>query len=628
MESEKSRQTFDDWFLFLFLTCVCVVQSISLGLSLREGLGFRPIEFYSPIVTGVLSITIFLYNKKSGFQLSVDRKELLLFVGVFTVTFIFRKYFAPTSSIWCDEDLQYQYSLERAPVVAGLVQHQPPLDMAISRFVITFFGLSEGTVRFSANLFSSVAAGLIAVFSFQTLNSMIVAILFAALFSLHPVVATFGFEARPISLGLTAIILVLSRASRVFDTSFEPQRRQWLCGLGASFLCLIALGLQPPFLLLAMSLGIFIIPELAVQKKIWIVSQWVAAIVLFLPIQIFIFHHAPQRFYRLGGNIVEDILGQYQWSNFAEPLRVYGALIVLAGLLALLQSLRPQAERKFIQANVFFFVVFGFFLSILIPFFKAEVRWTLFIYYIVFAWPVSIFAFIMAVAGSRALRRPRLIGVILLLVIPFILLSTQGAYRPIRGDFRSVAHYIKSSDLANQRLALLQTCIFIQSGYCTTWPTGANVYLGGEGLKSGGKLDFAEKDTLTWWSDFLKLRLAQTPNLILEVERWLGPADFQIEWPLNKFGVEHKPFFFVDVFIIRGEGADAPRDALKKLVLLLEALDQLSMAHKIETTRFLDLMFPALQTLGESDRAAKIDAERSARLLRVGEPNGTFYTKR
>ncbi|MGZ3707948.1 MAG: hypothetical protein ACXWPM_03865, partial [Bdellovibrionota bacterium] len=304
------------------------------------------IEYYFPCL--FLAISVLCVRALPQKSPTRPGRHALFFASVFAAFFAYRLWIAPSSSLWLDENLQILTSLELPPVSAGLRQHQPPLEFALMRTIFAVAGFSETSVRLSAMVFSALGAALVGFLYVLVTEDFILAAAASLFFSFNSVVGHYGSEARPISMGLATSLLVLCACARFFKDRMM-NRAAWIQGFAASVLSLFSLGLQPPFLLFSLSAVTLAFPKFRLREKLWLVSQWTGALLVFLPVQIWIFRFAPPRFSRIGAAGVQSLANQLRWNNFSDPWKMYGAPLVLTVILgagAFAFGLRSKRRSK------------------------------------------------------------------------------------------------------------------------------------------------------------------------------------------------------------------------------------------------------------------------------------------
>ncbi|MGZ3904092.1 MAG: glycosyltransferase family 39 protein [Bacteroidia bacterium] len=137
----------------------------------------------------------------------LPQKRLTWFFLLFIINILFKSLYLDFCGYWYDESITVFQSGQDW----GHIKHisewdfNPPLHIYFIWIWRHFFGISEYSIRFTSALFSSLAAGMIFVFSDRFFNRL-TAILSALIFSSSSVILFFAHEARSYSLILLLVL--------------------------------------------------------------------------------------------------------------------------------------------------------------------------------------------------------------------------------------------------------------------------------------------------------------------------------------------------------------------------------------------------------------------------------------
>lgn len=353
-------------------------------------------ELYWPLAFAALLFLFFYKEKKflSSFSMAVFCKKNADTFLVFVLVLILRICLFDQVELWVDEDYQAYSSIIHRALIAGVWQHQPPLDMVFTKIGTLLSNESLWGLRLHAVLFSSLASALLYDQVKKFSDSKFIAALSTLFFSLHLIVIRYGYEARPISLGLLSCISFLGVYLSLLaekENSFFNKTPVFNCLI--TFLFLNALGMQP-VILTGTALGFLLLYYL--NQNSWFrrhLLSLAAGFVLFLPLQIYILKYSPPRFTKQAGfNLPafwEELLRYENFSiikSYYWPLGCFFIAFCIAYFAYLAFKQRPApASLLFLFALVTAFPLF------LVPFFKSHVSWTMNIQYFALIIPVVFF---------------------------------------------------------------------------------------------------------------------------------------------------------------------------------------------------------------------------------------------
>jgi hypothetical protein len=410
---------------------------------------------------------------------------LKFFIVLFAIG-ILRLGYLHSISLWLDEFEQGMQSLKINLLQGAANDHQPPLDYLFTGFFLNIFGLTETALRMPTLIFSCLASVLFFFLARYLARSTPAAILLTLIFSLHPRVVQFGYEGRPIALGLFSCILLIAQIVLWFDSAATLNSlatcRQLLSILACASLSLLSLGLQPPILLASLTLVAIVFA--CFSKRPWaymaVALTLTVAVALYLPIQIYIIKHCPPRlampqmgwsallapfktanFFAIGF----DLISEFQWL-------VYGLLGL--GLFVLI---RAKGERfLFLLGTTLVFPLS------LVLFFKTYVVYPLWDYYVIFVLPL--FWFSLAAGFYTGLeflpkhlqRRGRHLAVML---FAFLLIFAQLPQHPVlfetmREDVRGVAEFLRIR--VGPQDFIYRFCYAMSSSYCADGQSAEGFY--------------------------------------------------------------------------------------------------------------------------------------------------------
>lgn len=354
------------------------------------------------------------------------KKNADVFV-VFSVVLLIRILMMDMISVWLDEEIQAFSVMHFYPTAAGTFQHQPPLDMLFTKIGLFVSGTAIWGLRLHTVIFSSLSAGLLYFVLKQLSRSIFVACVLTLFFVFHRYVVQYGFEARPISLGLFSEIIFLSFVLIVFKPNSEDyldSNKNSALLMCSTFLYLSSLGMQPVFIV-AVTL-IFLLGAVCFKRK-YLKSflAVLAGFVLFLPLQFVIFEHAAPRIAKFADFSLSRFLDRFTVGNFSflsiyfNPWGYLGVFSLIVILFRLFKKKNVADEHLQLSYCVF---VLLFFCGILIPFFTSHVDWKMQEYYLISVLPVLFLkiAILWNLLPTRLFTRIKYLKEILFLVVTVV----------------------------------------------------------------------------------------------------------------------------------------------------------------------------------------------------------------
>jgi hypothetical protein len=339
-----------------------------------------------------MSWLLFLYSikKEKAYNIFSHRSSYEM-LGVFLFLLAVRLWFIDDISVWLDEVINAEKSFENYPLFAGALQHQPPADAALIGLGLWVSNISVWGLRIHTCIASALAGTVLYGLSKHLSKSRVIAVGTVLFFSFQHLVFRYGFEARPISLGLFLELMFI--AAVIVQTQKDTSWRESLYLPAMTFLYLSSLGLQPAFLV-GTSIVFFLI--ISLFNKIYFKTSVLifAGLLMYLPNQIVIFAVAPNRFPSGEFFNVSKMLQQLNIENFAvlTPFCVPWAYICAVMLLLYVMRI----IRKKISINLFtgylIFVCIGFPFT-LIPYFVSHIKWDLNDHYLISELPLLFLLF-------------------------------------------------------------------------------------------------------------------------------------------------------------------------------------------------------------------------------------------
>jgi hypothetical protein len=306
---------------------------------------------------------------------------------VFSILLIARFALMEKYSVWFDEHIQALAATTYYPVQGGSTQHQPPADMALMNTGLWLFGNSILGLRFHSCLFSALNGTAFYLLAKHISRSKFFALLTTFFFCTHHLVVRYGFEARPISLGLFMELLFLAAILSQLESGNKPAKEGfWLSGV--TVLYLTTLGLQPPFVV-SLTMVFLLLSSVVNRTHFFTAIQILTGLLVFAPLQAVIYFASPPRF-TIGGIFSPQAI----WSNlkiknffflkeYYDPFGfVCFALLILFLLFAYLRKIKYDL-------TTILFAFLCFFLPLtLVPYFLGHVAWALNDYYVISLLPL------------------------------------------------------------------------------------------------------------------------------------------------------------------------------------------------------------------------------------------------
>lgn len=326
--------------------------------------------------TSFIFTRAFIFFRRQGFERQtrhLDRWVELIFVA----SLIWRFAFLRQNSLWLDEFSQAHWSALRFPVWAGAIEHQMPLDYALSGWAQMTGGQTEWSIRWQVALASALSIALLFRLLARASRSVGCALALTFSFATTTTVIRYSVESRPISLGLLHAIVFLSLVFEALDvitesSVTEPASEEavrylsWLI-FAAALVFLISVGFQPPFLVAGVAIWVLLVcylhsaqtREPAIREQISkgknrLLVSFASAALCFLPIQCIVIKVAPHRFRNLNftnlaAPLVSDTIGVL--SAALSNLKFWLWLSLFMFVFAVF-SARHRADQKAIIKNL------------------------------------------------------------------------------------------------------------------------------------------------------------------------------------------------------------------------------------------------------------------------------------
>lgn len=487
----KSLQDFDKIFC-LVASLLSVIALFTVGqILVSRGVTSADWADYYLIILLSLSTWIPIKSLRTANIQRVGWKQA---VSVMFICFGFaalRYYFMPTLGVTRDQEKQFYAILDFFPSRAGAIQHQPPLDLIYQYFMSLLFGTKVWVVKFNAIFFSILASTTLFLLIWNKTKSLGLVLAFSAAYFFHSVVFEYSYVARPLATGLFFMIL----------TGYAIDLGNRALAFSAALLSLLALGLQAPFYLLGLAL--FMLPSC---KKSWDqLLAIVSAIVLFLPIQLFIFLNCPPFLGVKSGETLSFAIWlrdfiQYDTSTELIHVFIYPFLIIVLPL-ALIDILQIK-RRELLTDWVIKFIAAITPLAICYVFMNGFNQWNNNIYYFVFFWPLSLILISDHIALTSQHTITRVAAFIALTAA--ILATPQGftgqAY-PQAQDEKELYEFLSSQP--QKTFAHLPTCI-AEENFACTGRVDHRLWEMPKRIEDGGLATYPHKLVIDWLYDFYR----------------------------------------------------------------------------------------------------------------------------
>ena len=339
---------------------------------------YSPAEKYELIWPLLLGLQI-IFKIKGNFEFFFVLL-IILAVRFFLINFV---------SVWLDEEIQAFTSLAGYPVGAGLFQHQPPLDIIFMKFGILISRYSVWGLRLHAAVFSALAGSYFYILVKKISKSVLVATVMTFFFCFHKYSVQYGFEARPISLGLFLEVLFISFVFNTFGEENDLNQRPWLLS-SLTLMYLSSLGLQSVFIVGGTLIFLFLVCFFN-RKHIKNFMAVAIGFLCFLPLQFIIYVNAPARFTKPQGFSFSLLFSEFEFKNFSF-LETYFTpwifiLLALSAVNIYFMVLKKRSVSEYVPIAYLTLVV-SFICLTLIPFFLMEINWRLQPYYLVSVLPL------------------------------------------------------------------------------------------------------------------------------------------------------------------------------------------------------------------------------------------------
>lgn len=485
--------------LVVYLTGFFMTGYLAFSTALRWASSFNnvSIEEYSWPILLFLAYVFFLFDigiLKTFSQFKIRRYYDI--IAVFLLLFLARLSIVNETSVWLDEHIQALYSTTLLPVAAGAIQHQPPGDMVLTNLGLWISGFSVWGLRFHSCLFSALAGAILFGLAKYLSGSRVFGLLCMLFFSVHQIVYKYGYEARPISLGLFMELLFLSALLlQIKYISEKRNRRSGLYLSGITLIYLSSLGLQPAFIV-GLSIVFFTVLACFKREYIGTAGLLTLGLALFIPLQVFIFSLAPPRFTLTEGLNFVRTFEEFKYSNFSMLSIYYNPIGYVCILLSLIYAAILHFRRKPCDLVTVFLIFLTIFFPIaLIPYFKAHIEWELLNHYLVSFLPL-VFLLFAALWGHLHVQIFKLSWLSdVLSIFVFAAMAKTFEYKDRSGSMSKEHQDLKSAYKAvqesmNKEDLLLSFCLNSKN-FCVQWVIAKPFYFKGTPLDSAKTVSVA-----------------------------------------------------------------------------------------------------------------------------------------
>ena len=362
---------------------------------------FNSYELLWPLTLFTYLVGIVLFEKneiRKSFSIGFLKLNLDTFF-VFILLLGIRFINIHNISVWLDEYNQASMTFFNYPITAGLKQHQPPLDMIFTKIGLLFSDSNVWGLRFHSAFFSAMAGTLFYALIKKISDSYIMALVCVFYFSFHVFVIRFGYEARPVSLGLFIEILFIHHIYSILTEGNNAFYKNKPCSLSAlTFVYLCSLGMQPVFIVCA-TLLFFAIYSYFHRDQLKNFFALLIGFLCFLPIQAKIMLLAPPLFSKTSVFDFQDIFKQLTFENFfiLEPFfKPFGYCAFL--FLVFIFGYNILKRQSFSRPLLYFLFCVTFFCGVLIPVFKSHINWDLNDYYLLSSLPLVLSLFVLSLS--------------------------------------------------------------------------------------------------------------------------------------------------------------------------------------------------------------------------------------
>jgi hypothetical protein len=532
------------------------------------------------------------------------RKEYLGFGISFLLIVLFQYLDLHSVSLWLDEDYQIWSSIFQLPIEAGIGQHQPPLHFAIMGGWLNLVYPTELSTRGWSLLFSGLGGGLLFYYVKIFSGSWWPTIFLLPMFFIHPFIARYSFEVRPISLGILTMILwvgILFEMLRTRDTF------SWYVVLPVTFLSLVSLGFQPLALGLGLGIAVMLFPDLNINSKIRYLSALIGGVILFLPIQWQIILKSPPRLDRVSSFSFEHFFSAFRVEKFMDFFLFYLWPLAPVFIFGLLFFFLLKKNKKDIQ-NIFEIsvLVISIVLSVMlitIPFFASYVDWNLNTYYFLFIWPILLLGFGVIFGRIFSGEQLAVISLVAFFVISSLILTKSVFFRSIlsfqepRSDIRSAIAYSVEVARGEGETLILPVCGGGAADWCPNWIVGKDVYLNTDVI-SDVKVIFPPLDLPNFFTKFFTEKQKVKKIVWIYQTEW-SRLDLRDEFMQKHKQFSHRDFYKVRVLVQDSESGDSRLDILKTL----EGFEEYSVSKGRDAFWLRSLLAIASLQMGKKEKA-------------------------
>ena len=474
--------------IYFFVLCVLLYSVFATLVAFVFSFGVSgpaAIEWVWPALLLLISIPIALrersvFSPRPGFL-----RGNFDVIAVFLASLAVRFYHINDVSIWFDEDVQAASALLNFPVTAGAIQHHPPGDMIFTKLGMLISGMQTWGLRFHSALFSSLAAALLYSFVKKLSSSILFSVLATTFFCFHHFIYRYGFEARPISLGvcLEILFLYVLYLSLREEKALGTKSPLWIIA-AATFLYLSSLGMQPVFIV-AGALICLALEAAFLRRSLRTFLGVFFGALFFAPLQLNVLLSAPARFTKTSGFNLNLFLQQLNLeifnsiSTFANPFLYYCIFFNALALLAFLSKKRVPNSIVIV-----FWFLLGFFCLTFIPLFKSHVDWPLYSHYLISVLPLTFLIF--AAYWGWFVSFPKVPRIARLLLLALLFGAAKQSYHFPDGDIQSAREDMASAyklvkARSSEKDILLTLCVVSAPAFCPAGGVGRAFYFRGAG---------------------------------------------------------------------------------------------------------------------------------------------------
>jgi hypothetical protein len=582
-------------------------------------------EIYTGLVLLLAAIVFARFATSVGAEEPSRKWYYLATFTIFAFAVLLRSLDLHSLPLWGDE--MYQGTGSRFfPLVKGAgSQHQPPLDYAFTGLALDAIGVTETALRIHAVVFSALGATLFFWIALAISPSFWLAGILWILFFFHASIFHYGTDGRPISLGIFASLLILGQVLVLIGSirsDNELQRNDYLRLVATAMLALLSLGLQPPFLCLAIASVLLIFSMLWAKKRgvyLRLSAALISPLLMFLPLQIYIGLISPPKFRANLAGAAEPITRITEGMAYALkrllPGQIYLFFLgILVSAILFRRQLNNQVDTAKISDSAFnyYFItaVTALFFILEISFFKICVNSYFMFYYALLLVPLYLLS-CAALYNSVQVAFPTFLRGLVAPIFAVALAWSLSQYPLLLGDKKTLVHSYRL-DLRGPSEYLRQNaspddftyffCTTSGEAYCRANSPFVSYYNAGPNIEklttNYGGVNFPQE-----YMDTLSAKIE--PRKLFLVYIW---GDVPIEIPTRTIceKLRCKAIFFNGVTLFELENPSLKFTELTKsfFEIILDAVPQ---AKKSEFV-IAPYVF-ALQSMGQSAKAISLITE-------------------